>query len=96
MQTKAALQGMEMGPQEKLLRDLTDRINKLKTNLEHLDAISHEVDEHDPDILNHARFYQEKVIPAMNTARATADDLESMVDDSLWPLPKFREMLYIY
>ncbi|MBX9721855.1 MAG: hypothetical protein K2X81_10710, partial [Candidatus Obscuribacterales bacterium] len=96
MQTKAALQGLDMAPQEKLLRNLTEHINKLKTGLEHLEAISQEVDEHGTDILTHARFYQEKVIPAMNSARATADELESLVDDSLWPIPKFREMLYIY
>lgn len=96
-QVKAAVQGIEMGPQEKLLREVTDRINKLKLNLEHLDAISHEVDnEGESDIHSHARFYQEKVIPAMNAARHTADELEGLVDDALWPLPKFREMLYIY
>jgi glutamine synthetase type III len=32
----------------------------------------------------------------MNAARHTADELEGLVDDALWPLPKFREMLYIY
>lgn len=95
-QVKSAVSGIDMGPQEKLLREIAERVNKLKLNLEHLDAISHEVDEGESDILSHARFYQEKVIPAMNAARATADDLEGYVEDSLWPLPKFREMLYIY
>lgn len=96
-QTKAAVQELDLGPQEKLLRDVSERINKLKLNLEHLDAIAHEVDnEGETDILSHARFYQEKVIPAMNNARQTADELEGLVEDSLWPLPKFREMLYIY
>lgn len=95
-QTKAAIQGLDLGPQEKLLLDLVGKVNKLKLNLEHLDAISHELDEDESDLLSHARFYQEKVIPAMNLARAAADELESIVEDSLWPLPKFREMLYIY
>ena len=95
-QVKAAVQGIEMGPQEKLLRDLTDRINKLKLGLETLDAITHEMDESEHEILHHARFYEEKVIPAMNAVRSIADELEYMVDDALWPLPKFREMLYIY
>lgn len=96
-QTKAAIAGLELQPQEKLLRDVCEKINKLKLMLEHLDAITREVDhEGETDVLDHARFYQEKVIPSMNAVRAAADDLESMVDDSLWPLPKFREMLYIY
>ena len=31
----------------------------------------------------------------MTKVRETADQLETMVDDSLWPLPKYREMLFI-
>ena len=48
------------------------------------------------DVYAHARFYKERVIPAMDEVRVAADELEVMVEDSLWPLPKFREMLYIY
>jgi len=32
----------------------------------------------------------------MLTVRAAADKLETIVDDDLWPLPKYREMLFIY
>lgn len=96
IQTKQALSSLDLGPQEKLLKEVADRVSRLKTNLEHLDALSHEVDEGEADLLAHARFYQEKVIPAMNNVRQVADELETLVDDSLWPLPKFREMLYIY
>ena len=31
----------------------------------------------------------------MNAVRATADGLEGMVDDSLWPLPTYQEMLFM-
>lgn len=41
-------------------------------------------------------FTEQKIIPAMNQVRAISDELEQIVDDALWPLPKFREMLYIY
>lgn len=96
VQTKAAVSSLDLTAQEKILREVSERINKLKLSLEQLDAISHEADEGEVDLLAHARFYQEKVIPTMNTARVFADELEQLVDDSLWPLPKFREMLYIY
>lgn len=94
--TKEAISNLDLSGEEKLLRDVTERVSKLKTALEKLDALSHEVDEGSTDPLVHARFYQQKVIPAMNSARQYADELETMVDDALWPLPKFREMLYIY
>ena len=53
-------------------------------------------DENGAELLQHAKFYEQKVIPAMNDVRKVADELELIVDDALWPLPKFREMLYIY
>ena len=33
---------------------------------------------------------------AMDNLRRTVDALEGLVDDSRWPLPKYREMLFVY
>jgi glutamine synthetase type III len=30
------------------------------------------------------------------TVRAAVDALEHEVDDARWPLPKYREMLFVY
>jgi len=38
----------------------------------------------------------EKIIDALRALRAIIDALELDVDDDLWPLPKYREMLFIY
>ncbi len=38
----------------------------------------------------------EDIIRAMKNLRSCVDKLEGMVDDSVWPLPKYREMLFIY
>ena len=35
-------------------------------------------------------------IAAMDDLRKTVDRLEGLVDDSRWPLPKYREMLFVY
>jgi len=32
----------------------------------------------------------------MASVRSAADSLEHEVDDALWPLPKYREMLFVY
>ncbi len=37
-----------------------------------------------------------KIIPAMTDLRSTVDALEKIVPDECWPLPKYREMLFIY
>jgi glutamine synthetase len=42
-----------------------------------------------------AAAMQGKVIPAMNAVRAVCDALEKQVPADLWPLPTYREMLFI-
>lgn len=97
VQTKQAISGINLTSQESMLRELAEKVNKLRESIETLESLRHssKEDDHD-DVYNHAKFYQNKVLPAMNEVRAVADDLENIVDDALWPLPKFREMLYIY
>ena len=43
-----------------------------------------------------AHGLHEEQIETMNDLRKTVDKLEQLVDDSRWPLPKYREMLFIY
>ena len=38
----------------------------------------------------------EEIIAAMNDLRNVVDKLERIVPDAKWPLPKYREMLFIY
>jgi len=40
--------------------------------------------------------YHDKVLPYFDTIRYHVDKLELIVDDELWPLPKYREMLFIH
>ncbi len=39
--------------------------------------------------------YHDNVVPAMETIRYNIDKLELMVDNEMWPLPKYRELLFI-
>ena len=47
------------------------------------------------DLREKAIDYDEKVKPFFQAIRYHVDKLEQLVDDSLWPLPKFRELLFI-
>jgi glutamine synthetase len=42
-----------------------------------------------------AEAYCEKVKPFFDTIRYEVDKLEYIIDDATWPLPKYREMLYL-
>ncbi len=39
--------------------------------------------------------YHDTVVPCMDTIRYHIDKLELRVDDQMWPLPKYRELLFI-
>ncbi len=39
--------------------------------------------------------YHDTVVPCMEKIREYLDDLELMVDNEVWPLPKYRELLFI-
>lgn len=41
-----------------------------------------------------SEVYTEKVLPYFDIIREKADKLEMVVDDELWPLPKYRELLF--
>jgi glutamine synthetase len=45
----------------------------------------------------HSKSYhmRDNVIPAMNAVRAAADKLEKVVPDDYWPLPTYRDMLFV-
>jgi glutamine synthetase len=44
--------------------------------------------------LTKARNYAEKVVPCMEAVADHCAELELMVDDTQWPLPKFTELLF--
>jgi glutamine synthetase len=39
--------------------------------------------------------YHDTVLPFFDTIRYHADKLELLIDDEMWPLPKYRELLFI-
>ena len=46
------------------------------------------------DIAARARRYSDYVLPYLEKIRRNADKLEMIVDDELWPLPKYRELMF--
>ncbi len=82
------------GPQLDLLKSVAAGAAELKTNLDKLEG---ELDGANSSNLSvQGEQFRDKVIPAMAAARKVADALEGVVEDDLWPLPKYREMLFQY
>jgi len=47
------------------------------------------------EVMSKAEHMRENIIPAMAEVRAVADRLEKVVPDDLWPIPTYRDMLFI-
>ena len=45
--------------------------------------------------MEEAVYAAEKLVPAMAAVRISADELEGLVADDMWPLPTYQEMLHI-
>ena len=50
---------------------------------------------HDDDPMTHARHIKGKVRPAMAEVRRIADALEQVIAADLWPLPTYRDLLFL-
>ena len=76
-----------------LVRETDTLVKKLVTMLKGLEKVN--VTHPAVDALKHAVFMRDKVLPAMGAVREVADQLERIVADDLWPLPKYSEILFI-
>ncbi len=47
------------------------------------------------DTESHIRHCANQLMPLLGQLRSAVDGLEAVVDDSLWPLPSYQEMLFI-
>jgi glutamine synthetase len=62
------------------------RVDALSSLLEHEGA---------GDAEKHARYFRDKIVPAMAALRESGDAIENFVPADMWPLPTYREMLFI-
>ncbi|MDH5243554.1 MAG: glutamine synthetase type III, partial [Chloroflexota bacterium] len=71
---------------------LADSLVDAIATLEHAQHAAHEAS----SVQAEARAVVTEVIPAQAALRVIVDELETLVDDELWPLPKYRELLFQY
>ncbi|MFM2311536.1 MAG: hypothetical protein RLZZ04_812 [Cyanobacteriota bacterium] len=69
-----------------LLKSMIDTVSKLSAAMEKHDFATTEA---------HMQYFAQTIRPLMDKIREYADALEALVADDLWPLPTYREMLFI-
>jgi glutamine synthetase len=71
---------------------LADQLVDAIGALEHAQHEAHEAG----SVQSEAKAFATTVIPAQEALRVVVDELETVVADDLWPLPKYRELLFQY
>jgi glutamine synthetase len=69
-----------------MVKELQDNTAALEKTMEHHGGHG---------LVEEAKHFCNKVLPAMLAVRKVADELENIVADDLWPLPTYQEMLFI-
>lgn len=92
--TSAVVKAGQKG-QIALLEEITKGASELYESIEALDKLIESANG-GSSLHQMAASFKDSVIPGMLKVREIADWLEGIVDDDLWPLPKYREMLFQY
>jgi glutamine synthetase len=77
---------------KKLLDQLGTLIDELKSKS---DTLAHDLEHAGAGAEEHAKYMRDRIVPAMVSLRETGDALEVLVPHGEWPLPTYREMLFI-
>ncbi len=90
---------LNSAPSSRGINSICERVSGLADSLvdaiaalEHAQHSAHEA----KSVPAEAKAFSTKVIPAQEALREVVDELETLVADDLWPLPKYRELLFQY
>ena len=78
-----------------LIRRIASLVHKIEGGVEEMIACRKVANRLEGGLYEKAVAYHDTVAPKLEELRSYIDDLEEVVDDSLWPLPKYRELLFI-
>ena len=75
------------------LKKISSYINNISIDVEELVEARKRANKIE-DIAERAKVYSHSVKDMMEKVRDSADHLEMLIDDEMWPLPKYRELLF--
>ena len=79
---------------KKIIQEIAERTSAIEKGVEELVEARKKANKIDNEHQK-AIAYHDHVEPKLDDIRYQIDKLELIVDDSLWPLPKYRELLFI-
>jgi glutamine synthetase len=84
--------GASSAQTKKLLASYTKLVDRFKAQTDALAAL---LDHSGTSAEKHAKYMRDKIVPAMNKLREIGDEIEVLTPHEIWPLPTYREMLFV-
>jgi glutamine synthetase len=85
--------GLDVGGTQRIASHVNDLVNELSEAL--MVLVDQNAELGGEDVHDKARHMRDNIVPAMTAVRAAADKLEKIVPDDFWPLPTYRDMLFV-
>lgn len=76
-----------------IIKRISGHIHEIKTGVEDMILARRKANKNQ-DAYKRAKAYSSKVKPLFDGIRENCDNLEMLIDDEIWPLTKYREMLH--
>ena len=77
---------------KKLLKHISGLSDEFRSST---DGLARVLEHQSASTARHAKHMRDVVVPAMNALRQTVDQIEGLMPHSEWPLPTYREMLFV-
>jgi glutamine synthetase len=88
--TKAA--GVDAGDTVMALREFVDLVNEFRRRTAEVEKLAAH---HEADPMKHAAQMSRQLRPAMARLREAGDSIESQVATAVWPMPSYRDLLFL-
>ena len=90
---RMAADDVDVSVQKDLLSETSCLLRRSKTALEELKVLTDQASAMEPGE-EQAKFYNRKVMTAMEQLRKPVDELEMLVDKEMWPMPSYGDLLF--
>lgn len=88
-----SLEKFNIAAQSEMLTELNTLLNSLKRAIDELEIVHKETIQIEEG-LEKAQAFRNNVLPKMEALREVADKLETIVDEKIWPIPTYSELLF--
>jgi glutamine synthetase len=90
---RGAAQGFELSGAKRTIEQVNVLVNELVEALDELGLQNAELG--GEEVESKAHHMRDNIVPAMAAVREVADRLEKLAPDDFWPLPTYRDMLFV-